>query len=142
MKYTKKEIKEAWGIIEQYRDARLKAVVMSVSSTGMSRRMRFYAAVLDREGKPYMSDITYLIARLADYSMNDVGLRADGCGMDMCFSVISNFNYTAWAHDCKARFPDTDWELIGTMGPEACKLMGKEPDYRIYGDYFFDANRM
>jgi hypothetical protein len=127
-KYSKEDIAQAWEIIEQYRGAKLKAEVVSVSRTGMSRRLRFYAACLDRNGKPNIVDITWLLARLGNYGMNDSGLRVDGCGMDMCFSVISNFNYLAAMH------------FTGKTIAELLKT--KECGEHIYDDYFFDANRL
>ena len=136
MAYTKSEMAQAWETIEQYRGARVKAEVQSVSRSGMSRRIRFYAATIYR-GKPDIDDITWLLARIGGYGMNDSGLRVDGCGMDMCFSVVSNFNYAAASHDLEKKDPGLSWTT-----PEGCKALGLPAGSRIYDDYFFDANRL
>jgi len=133
-KRSESEIAEAWKLLEQYRHANLKAEVTSVSRSGMSRRIRFYAATLYR-GKPDIDDITYLIARIGDYTMSDDGLRIGGCGMDMRFHVISNFNCAAAAYDLKAKGLSVSWNT-----PEGKAALGLAPDDRIYDTYFFNAN--
>jgi len=139
MKYSKKDIAQAWNYIESYRNRPIHAEVIHVSRSGMSRRIRFYSVPYDGSS---INDITWSIARICGLGMNDQGLRVDGCGMDMCFSVISNFNYIAWKYDCLKRFPDTDWTLVGYFDTKAKELMGYNQEYRIYDTYFFDANRL
>jgi hypothetical protein len=86
----------------------------------MSRRIEYY--VVDAAGE--ICRIGYLIARIADYGydVDKGGVRADGCGMDMIFSVISNFNY---------KMADIDGKTA------ELRAAGE----RIYDHYFFDANR-
>ena len=138
MKYSLKDIAQAWKFIESYRHDSIKATITHVSRSGMSRRMRFLAAHIDPTSKhAELTDITWAIARICDYSMSDQGLRADGCGMDMRFSVISNFNYAAAGHDLAAIDPTLSWD-----SPEGYKALDLPEGSRIYDDYFFDADRL
>jgi len=120
MKYTKEEIKRAYEVIDNYRGMRFGAIVKSVSRSGMSRRIEIYAGDFERIG--------YHIAVIADYSYNvdKGGLKVDGCGMDMIFSVLSNFNYAMARHDTGK----TIQELLKT----------KECGEHIYDKYFTNAN--
>jgi hypothetical protein len=137
-KSSKSDIAQAWAFLEQFKGRQVKAEVQSVSRSGMSRRIRFYAAYIDdRTKEPGIADITWAIARIGGYGMNDRGLRVDGCGMDMCFAVISNFNYLAASHDLASKGLDIYWNT-----PEGKKALGLEPDARIYDIYFFNANRL
>ena len=61
--------------------------VNSVSSSGMSRRIRCYIAIVD-DGKPEIMDISYHVSQVCGYSLNDAGLLVKGCGMDMGFEVV------------------------------------------------------
>lgn len=134
MKYTKQAITEAWKILEQYRGCKIAASINHVSRSGMSRRIEFYAIKSDD-----IHRIGYLIARVIGYN-HDVdagGICVRGCGMNMVFSVLTNFNYAAWAHDLAEKFPGLDrWSI------EAKKAMGRDASYNIYDDYFFDANNI
>lgn len=134
MKYTKQAIATAWIILEQYRGATVAAAVNHVSRSGMSRRIEFYA-IKDND----IHRIGYSIAHVTGYGydVNKGGIRADGCGMDMVFSVLTNFNYAAWAHDLAEKFPTLD-----RWSSEAKKAMGKPEGYNIYDDYFFNANHI
>jgi hypothetical protein len=136
MKYTKEAIAEAWKILEQYRGKNIAAAVNHVSRSGMSRRIEFYAIHDDD-----ISRIGYLIARVTGYGydVDKGGIRADGCGMDMRFSILSNFNYSAYRHDLTEKGYDTEKPM---HLPEACALMDKPQGYRIYDDYFFNANHI
>jgi hypothetical protein len=136
MKYSKSTIAEAWRIIEQYRHARVKAEVQTVSRSGMSRCIRFYAATV-YNGKPDIDDITWLLARIGGYTMTDNGLRIGGCGMDMCFAVISNFNYAAAQHDLEVKGFTGSWNT-----KEGKAALGVAEDALLYNTYFFDANRL
>ena len=120
MKHTKEDVKQAWEYLEQFRGKEIAACVKSVSRSGMSRRIEFYADGYNRIG--------YYIAACADYpyDANKGGLKVDGCGMDMVFSVLSNFNYAAAYHDTGK----TIQEL----------LKSKECGERIYDKYFFNAD--
>ncbi len=118
MKYTQEQKNAEWDYLQQFRNKEIAAVIKSVSSSGMSRRIEFYADGYNRIG--------YSLAVLGNYSYNDKGLRVDGCGMDMIFSVLSKFNYFAAQKDTGK----TIQELLKT----------KECGERIYDKYFFNAN--
>ena len=63
-------------------------IIKSVSASGMCRRMK----VLTSDH----SDITYLIGQLIGWSVNDKGLRVDGCGMDMAFHLADTITWGMW----------------------------------------------
>lgn len=66
--------------------------IVSVSRSGMSRRMRFMAMVPDRRGS-YLRNFNRLFAAL-DYRENKRGeLIVHGCGMDMVFATHYNLIY-------------------------------------------------
>ena len=100
------------------------ATVTRVSASGMSRCIRFYSV---NDGS--IIDITKYIADVTDNTMTDKGLRIGGCGMDMIFSVLSYFNYTAAVMDEKRPFN----ELL--KDEEFQKKHGN-----IYDAYFFNAS--
>lgn len=127
MKRSKSEVAQAWAFLEHYRHAKLHAEVMHVSRSGMSRVIKFLSTDFD--------DITWAIARITDNPMTDNGLRVGGCGMDMCFAVISSFNYAAAAHDLEGT--GLSWNT-----EEGREKLGIAKDSRIYDDYFFNANRL
>jgi hypothetical protein len=119
MKYTKKDKEDAFNYMLQFKGKEVAACVKSVSKSGMSRRIEIYADGYNRIG--------YYIAVLGDYSYDsNKGIRVDGCGMDMIFHTLSNFNYFM-AQKITGK---TIQELIVT----------KECGERIYDNYFFDAN--
>jgi len=60
--------------------SQLLIIIKSVSSSGMSRRMR---VIVNHKGR--FVDVTYSIGKLCDISVNDTGLKIGGCGMDMTF---------------------------------------------------------
>ena len=65
------------------------ALVTHVSSSGMSRRLKFYVPTLDTTQIGLgIYNITHDIANLLDYPINDKGLRVDGVGMDEEFAVV------------------------------------------------------
>lgn len=94
--------------------------ITHVSKSGMQRRMRFYVNGF--------VNITWHIAVILDKSMDDRGLKVDGCGMDMCFHVLSSLNY-------KMATLNTNRTLSALLDDPA-KPCGE----RIYDDYMFDAN--
>ena len=109
--------------IEKYRNKKIYARVNHVSKSGMSRRIEYYCVhdgVIDRVG--------YLIACLAGYKydIDKGGLNVGGCGMDMIFSVLSNFNYFMAQQDTGKTLAEL--------------LKSKECGEHIYDKYFFDAN--
>lgn len=54
-------------------------VLKSVSRSGMCCRMRVLILMPDNR------DISWIIEKLCDLSINNIGLRITGCGMDMAF---------------------------------------------------------
>ena len=122
MKTTKEQKADAYNYLRQYRHKEIAACVKSVSRSGMNRRIEFYAGKFDRIG--------WYLAQIGEYSYDpDKGMSVSGCGMDMIFHVISNFNYWAAQYDHKKTLA----ELTGKGG----KLEGQ----RVYDSYFFDANQ-
>lgn len=71
-----------------------------VSSSGMSRRMSFYAI---KNNKPVYLDA--LIAEMAGYKFDKhkQGLRVSGCGMDMGFAVVYEFSCRCFPDGFKYR---------------------------------------
>lgn len=75
-------------------------VTRHVSRSGMMRRMDVYAFAPDPDGgEPSKLYLTYWAAQLLGYSMNDDGMRVDGCGMDMGFHVVHSLSYAM--HGCR-----------------------------------------
>lgn len=74
-------------------------MVRSVSSSGMSRTISFYVALLDSEGRPYMRNIDGLMSDACGIrEAKGPGLVFGGCGMDMAFSGVYSLG--------RALFPD------------------------------------
>ena len=119
MKYSKKDQDQAWEYLQQFRNKPVAASVKSVSRSGMNRRIEFYADGYNRIG--------WAIATCLGDSHNDKGISVGGCGMDMVFSVLSNFNYFAAQKDTGK----TIQEMLKTG----------ECGTHIYDKYFFDADR-
>jgi hypothetical protein len=132
-KYTKDEIAQAWTFLEHYRNKAIRSEYLNTSPSGSSR-IRFLSA--DADG---IADITWAIARISGERFN----RDKGCivasfmNMRQDFAIISNFNYTAAAHDLAVKGFEGSWNT-----PEGKKALGLDPDARIYDTYFFDANRL
>lgn len=126
MKYSKEEKAKAWEQIKKYRGLTVYATVNSVSRSGMSRRIGYYVCPEKNE----IVRIGWLIAQIADYGydIDKGGIRADGCGMDMIFSVLSNFNYAAAQLDTG--------KTIRELLDDPKKPAGE----RIYDKYFFNAS--
>lgn len=67
----------------------LTCSVSHVSASGMTRHIKVGMAY-----KGEFINISYLVAKVADYrhtKKGDYALIVNGCGMDMCFSVVYNF---------------------------------------------------
>ena len=63
-------------------------VIKSVSKSGVTRRIKFYY----HDGTRCLN-ITRLIATINGYSINNNGeMLVSGCGMDMVFNTLYNFN--------------------------------------------------
>lgn len=61
--------------------------IPSVSSSGMSRKMKF---VVKRKGE--LIRVTHLFARVLNQKfLDDDTIRVQGCGMDMVFATIERF---------------------------------------------------
>ena len=74
--------------------------IVSVSSSGMSRRMRFYIA--DKDGT--IDWITCTVGHLLGMKTDKNGcLLVRGCGMDMCFAMVCNLAsvFTRDGYPCK-----------------------------------------
>ena len=81
------------------------SIIRSVSKSGMSRRIDFYAVV--------GGDMRFLTGWIADINGQRLhrqrqGLLANGCGMDMCFATVYNLG--------RALFPDHNRSNGGTDG--------------------------
>lgn len=112
-KLTKDDLKE----LMPYKGKQVIACIQKVSKSGMTRKIDFF---LINNGKYWPSDslinINNWIEQVAGYSVDKNGcVIVSGCGMDIIFSVLSNFNYAIS-------------EIID----------GKRTDN--YSSYFFDAN--
>ena len=83
-KETLKELKE---LVQNKNDNTIYATVTKVSSSGMSRRIKFYT-IKNNE----LYNITRYIAIINNEKCNHNGLLAQGCGMDMIFNELYNFN--------------------------------------------------
>lgn len=72
-----------------YKDRQVIAVIKSVSASGMTRKIDFYVNNGDR-----LENINDFICKVANYKLDkNYRIIVNGCGMDMIFSVLSNFNY-------------------------------------------------
>ena len=76
---------------KQEKDNTVYATVTRVSSSGMSRRIKFYTIKNDE-----LYYLTYNIGVLLGENVNNDGLLAKGCGMDMIFDTLYNANYVAF----------------------------------------------
>jgi hypothetical protein len=82
--------------------------VNSVSSSGMSRNISFYVALLDEDDKPYIRKIDHLMSDVCGIREgNKGGLVFGGCGMNMGFSGVYSLG--------RALYPDG----FGTIGKDA-----------------------
>ena len=101
-KYTQDEKEKALAILGEWRGYTLLAHVNSVSRSGMTRRIEFYAA----EGNE-ISRIGYLMSKILEwpYDVDKGGFQVSGCGMDMIFHTIYSFNHYAY----RAENPGKDY---------------------------------
>ncbi len=116
---TKEAQEHAYEVLKKYRGQQIAAVVKSVSQSGMSRRIEFYAGNYERIGG-YIADFLEM-----SYDP-DKGIKIGGCGMDMIFHILSNLNYAMAQKDTGK----TLQELLAT----------KECGEHIYDTYFVNAN--
>lgn len=76
---------------------RVYTVLRHVSASGMSRRVSLVIPTMDHDGKPAVTSIDWLAARLLGYRQHDKGgLVVTGCGMDMGFHVIYALGSALW----------------------------------------------
>lgn len=87
MTKEKKQIEEARETLKKYIKPSSKIIIFitSVSRSGMTRRMKVYTKDL--------SNITYLVGKLIDWSVNDEGIKVGGCGMDMAFHLADTITW-------------------------------------------------
>ncbi len=94
VKYTKEEkeqqIKDLKKLLNKA-NRKVFCIVKNVSSSGMNRDIDFYAFIYEK-GEIQKHWLSYRIAGLLDYPFNDNRecVKVNGCGMDMCFSVVYN----------------------------------------------------
>lgn len=120
----RKVIMDEWATkqLEEVRGRKVYVNLVSVSASGMSRKMKFYIAI---DGE--IRNVTYPIAGALGYALtNDDCIRVSGGGMDMVFSVLSNLNYTMAQKD------------TGKTLEELLKM--KECGERIYDRYYVNAD--
>jgi hypothetical protein len=65
------------------------ADVVSVSKSGMSRRIKFYY-IKNNKIIRATNAISFLLNKAYNYNVNDEGLKVSGCGMDMVFHTLYN----------------------------------------------------
>ncbi len=120
--------RQAFEYLKEYRQQPLLGIVNSVSRSGMTRRIEFYAIGYNKDTLPIFARIGYLIAKVLGYSYdaNKGGMMVGGCGMDVVYHTISNLNYSA----CNFDHPEMSFQ-------EQSAQFG-----RIYDNYFFDADRI
>ena len=76
---------------------RVYTVLRHVSSSGMSRRISLVIPTTDHDGKPAVTSIDWLAARVLSYRQHDKGgLMVGGCGMDMGFHVVYALGSALW----------------------------------------------
>jgi hypothetical protein len=76
---------------------RVYTVLRHVSASGMSRRISLVVATTDHDGKPAVTSIDWLAARLLSYRQHDRGgLVVGGCGMDMGFHLVYALGSALW----------------------------------------------
>ena len=124
--------KEARAFLLSLKGRKVYASVNSVSRSGMSRRIEFYAIMTADElgtEQPDIRRIGWYIHKATGrkYDVDKGGLLVGGCGMDMIFHVLSSLNYAA-----------ASWEL----GDNYMEIVrSKDPQARVYDSYLFDADR-
>ena len=87
MKYSKKEIENAKAsLLRSLKPGdTVYCVLRSVSASGMSRRIDFYK--FENDSPLYLSGLIGIVLGISR-NADKAGLKVDGCGMDMGFSVV------------------------------------------------------
>ena len=93
---TLQALKQLKKIMQKTKNKRVYATVLHVSSSGMSRVIKFIA--ITKQGDVY--NLNNLIHDITGYrhDNNYYGLRVYGCGMDMIFNTLYNVNAIAYAY--------------------------------------------
>jgi hypothetical protein len=79
-------ISDCQAYIKAIEDRRMICIIKSVSSTGMSRVIKFSAPQKSKDGKFYYRNFNCLFITLGySEAKNKDGFRINGCGMDMVF---------------------------------------------------------
>jgi hypothetical protein len=108
--------------LENMKHKTIYANIVSVSRSGMRRKMSFYY-IHESE----LIRCTWVFAKICNYKLDKNGyLSVYGAGMDMVFSVLSNFNYAMAQY------------MTGKTLTEL--LDSKECGTHIYDKYYIDAN--
>jgi hypothetical protein len=93
----------AW-LLEHLRPGdKVYSILDHVSSSGMSRDIRFLIARHDAKRGVYFVHLNYHMQILLDYpqAKRGDGLRVGGCGMDMGFHVVYGLGNALWPHGTK-----------------------------------------
>ena len=135
-KYSKKiekAIAERTGlkgadVAEYYKDSirwiaaiesgRMICFVVSVSKSGMSRKMKFFECSCPKGGKQYFYFNFFWFLRKSGESVKDDCVNVSGCGMDMVFAV----NY-----DIIKKL-----EMIGIISKEESEKLAQKTPTTIY----------
>jgi len=92
-KYDPLDRDRAYQYLQQFRGHRLLGIVNSVSRSGMSRRIEFYASGVGEDADK-IARVGWYMSAIAGftYDVNKGGILAQGCGMDMIWNCIYLFN--------------------------------------------------
>lgn len=79
----------------------LHTVLRSVSRSGMQRVIDVYHLYANEKGEMQKDWLSYWIAKACDFKFQDQrgkteGIKIDGCGMDMGFSIVYDLGRTLW----------------------------------------------
>lgn len=115
--YTSVEgfINNATAYIQAIEERRMCNIIKSVSSTGMSRVLKFQSFEIYKEsknnnGKGYFRNYYTLFKQLG-YTETKQGFRVYGCGMDMVFNT--NYNIIHKLH------------RLGFIDKQACEILAQ-----------------
>lgn len=95
-KYSPEAVEFARETVARYapKGTRVTAIVTHVSSSGMTRRIRFFVPARHNDGSLFISELTHAFATVLGSPVkedgNGYGLSVHGAGMDMRFHVISH----------------------------------------------------
>jgi hypothetical protein len=79
-------------------------ILRHVSKSGMSRSISAVIPTISKEGKPGIYDITHLVAKACDLTIDThhEGVKLSGCGSDMGFELVYNLGRAMYPNgfDC------------------------------------------